>query len=308
MLSVETLLQPLIQVIFLVGAGALTRALRILDENGVRQLTNLVLKVTLPPLLFVYAAQSDITQLLRDGALAAAAGVILPVFGWGVGAATARLCGLRAEQASVVRVSGVMSNTAFVGIPVCGALWGPQGALLAAIYDQALTVPLLTLVPYEYGRTVNKHRAWREILFAPMFWGLFLGIAWGALGWELSPWVTQPLTALGNVTFPLALILVGTLGVPKQVDRQMARPLVAFLVTRLVLTPLVALAVVTALGLLGSAANVAVLQTAMPASVIATIMAERYGADANLAASGALLSYIFAILTLPLIASLLFAR
>ena len=273
-----------------------------------RQLTNLILYVTLPPVLFLYAAQSDLSQLLRQGTWAFVAGLVFPLIGWGVGIAVGRLSRLAPAQASVVRVTGAMSNTAFVGIPVCTALWGPQGALLAAIYDLAMSIPLLTLVPLEYGRGAGRERAWREILLAPMLWGLLLGIAWRAVGWGLSPWLVKPLSALGDITFPLALILVGTLGLPKHLDRRAVRPLAALLATRLVLVPLVTLALVIVLGLRGPSAGVAVLQSAMPASVTATIMAERYGSDANLASAGALLSFIFAMLTVPLIAGLLVGR
>ena len=43
--------------------------------------------------------------------------------------------------------------------------------------------------------------------------------------------------------------------------------------------------------------------SAMPASVIVTVMAEEYGADAALASTGAFLSVLASLLTIPLVAA-----
>jgi malate permease and related proteins len=207
------------------------------------------------------------------------------------------------RQAAVVRVGASLSNTAFVGIPVCAALWGPQGALLAAIYDQGINFPLLLLAPLAYGQSANKN-LWKELLLAPMVWGLALGILWNILGIGLSPWFATPLGVIGNVTLPLSLVMIGALAVPDQFATDTLRPLTAFLLSRLIVVPIVVWGLALVLSLRGVGISVIVLQTAMPASVTATVMAQEYGAEANLAASGAMFSVLFSLATIPLITML----
>jgi predicted permease len=295
-------LQILIEIALLVATGAVCRRLNVLNETGTQQLSRLVLWITLPVALFVSAAQSDLADLVTYGPVAFTAGALVPLFGYAIGALTARLLGLGSQQASVVRVNAAFSNTAFVGIPVCTALWGPKGALLAALFDQGLNLPLFTLAPWGYGQSSNG-QAWRQILTAPMVWGMVLGIAWNLLGLELWAWLAKPLGALGSTTAPLSLMLVGAMARRAQVETRMAPSLAAYLGTRLILVPAAVLAVMLALGFDGLGAAVTVVMSAMPASVIATVMAEEYGADAALAGTGALLSVLVSLLTIPLVAA-----
>jgi len=295
-------LQILIEIALLVATGAVCRRLNVLNKAGVRQLSRLVLWITLPATLFISAAQSDLADLVTYGPVAFAAGALIPLFGYAIGALTARLLGLGPPQASVVRVNAAFSNTAFVGIPVCTALWGPKGALLAALFDQGLNLPLFTLAPWGYGQSSNG-QAWRQILAAPMVWGLVLGIAWNVLGLELWTWLEKPLGALGSTTAPLSLMLVGAMARPSHGETRMAPSLAAYLGTRLILVPAAVLVVMLALGFGGLGAAVTVVMSAMPASVIATVMAEEYGADAALAGTGAFLSVLGSLLTIPLVAA-----
>lgn len=297
------LLQPLATVLILVGLGMVCRVAGLISDAGQRDISALVLKVFVSIMLFMAGLQGDPGVLARQGPLVAVAGLAFPYMGFGLGALTARLFRLPARQASVVRVSASLCNTAFVGIPVCTALWGAEGALLAAIYDQFLNIPLLTVPPLEYGQGRGQP-AWRSLLLAPMMWGLVLGVGWNLLGLGIPTWVEAPLTLVSSATLPLSLILVGSLAIPSQMGAGMLRPLAAFLSSRLVIVPLAALAVVTLLGARGIGAGVAVLQAAMPASVMATVMAKEYQADANLASAGALLSIVLSVITLPVMATL----
>ena len=299
---IESVLQILIEITLLVATGALCRWFRVLNEAGIRQISRLVLWITLPAALFTSAAQSDLADLVTYGPVAFAAGALVPILGYGIGALTARLLGLGIQQASVVRVNAAFSNTAFVGIPVCTALWGPQGALLAALFDQGLNLPLFTLAPWGYGRSSNG-QAWREILAAPMVWGMVLGLVWNLLGLDLWAWLEKPLRALGDTTAPLSLVLVGAMSRPSRIETRMLSPLAAYLGARLILVPATVLAVMLALGADGIGAAVTVVMSAMPASVIATVMAEEYGADATLAGTGAFLSVLASLLTIPLVAA-----
>lgn len=302
-----SLVQPILTVLCLVGVGLLCRVLGVINDGGQRQLARLVMTVFVPAMLFMAGRESDPVALLREGPLVFLAGLVFPVLGYGVGMLAARVMRLPATQSSVVRVGAALCNTAFVGIPVCAALWGAPGAVLAAVYDQALTVPLLTLGPLGYGRGAGRP-PWRTLLLSPLLWALVLGAASRAAGVSLAAWVTAPLELVSGAALPVALILVGSLALPDHISLSLVRPLAAFVGSRLILVPLVVLLVVWALGLRGVGSGVMVLQAAMPASVVATVMAKEYNADADLAAAGALFSVLFSALTLPLLVALLYLR
>ena len=128
-----------------------------------------------------------------------------------------------------------------------------------------------------------------------------------SVGLTLPPAVASALNLISVATLPLSLILVGSLALPRHMARGMARPLLGFVSSRLLLVPLATLFVVSLLGVSGVSSGVVVLQSAMPASVLATVMAREYGADADLAAAGALFTVLLSVVTVPLLASLLLA-
>lgn len=301
------LLQPLLTMLCLVGVGLLCRIIGVVDDTSERQLAGLVMNVFVPVMLFTAGLSGDTTSLVKEGALVFLAGLVFPFVGYGVGALVAWALRLSEAQASVVRVSASLCNTAFVGIPVCSALWGAQGAVLAAVYDQAMNIPLLALTTLEYGRG-RARSSWSSLLFGPLLWGLVLGVAANLAGLTLPAWLDRPLNMISAATLPLSLILVGSLAKPRQTSRGLVRPLVAFTSARLVFAPLAAYAIIWLFDLRGVGSGIMVLQTAMPASVLATVMAKEYGADYDLAASGALLSILFSVITLPLIATLITLR
>ena len=195
------------------------------------------------------------------------------------------------------------SNTAFVGIPVCTALWGARGALLAALFDQGLNFPLLTLAPLGYSKSISL-RSWRQVFLSPLLVGMALGILCSALRVELPSWLGEPLSALGGITTPLALVLVGAMARPARLETRMLSPLAAYLTPRLAIVPLAVIGMAKTLGLEVVGAGVIVIQSAMPASVLATVMAEEYGADGTLAATGACLSVFLSFLTVPIFATM----
>jgi malate permease and related proteins len=302
-----SILPPLVQVVFLVIIGVLCRVRGILSHEGTGELSKFIIMVTLPIILFISGTQSDVAELARVGPIVFLAGIVCPIIGFGVGALVAWLFRLPPGQANVIRVGASLSNTAFVGIPICAALWGTQGAMLAALYDEGLNFPLLLLAPLAYGQSANKNPL-KELLLAPMVWGLILGILWKISGIGLPPLVATPLTVLGNVTLPLSLVMIGALAVPDQIVKVTWRPLIAFLFSRLLFVPVTIWGIALVLGLRDTGAAVIVLQTAMPASVMATVMAREYGSEANLAASGAMFSVLLSLATIPLIAALVLGR
>ncbi len=297
------LLQPLAKIMLLVAAGATCRMLGIITEPGVRQLEALVLQVTLPIMLFVSMGKGGLSSLVRQGGPMFVCGILVSLLGYVLGAGLGRLFRLSPEQASVVKVNAALSNTTFVGLPVCTALWGSAGSVLALTYDLGMSLVFFTLAPWGYGRS-SRGLPWRQVCLNPMIWGGILGAVVSASGLRLSGWPVEAITILGDATIPLSLLLVGALAEPARIRIGTLLPLTAYLLGRLIVVPVAAWLLVCALRLATIPAAVVFLQSAMPASVVATVMARQYGADARLAATGAFLSVPLSFVTVPLLATI----
>jgi len=304
------ILAPFVTILFLLAVGAGMRRGGMVTAGGARQMSALVLNVSLPALIFSTLADEITPQELARAPLLVAMG------GYALSAAIARLPFLRSEQRATFQTAVAVTNTGFVGYPVCLALLGNVGLLYAVLYDVGLTVVMSTYSIWLLSRASRRaNGGWRgallDLLRTPMMWGMLAGAAWGALGGPTPEWLMRPLRTLGQVTTPLALLTVGMLvqparsptTVPTEADapaRSRVRAgLAALALARLVLAPALIWALVAALRVERSAAAVIVLQTAMPSAVCTTAMVEQYGGDSAFASAGVISTTLLSLLTLP---------
>jgi predicted permease len=310
---------PFLTILLLLLLGVALRRWGMVTLEGARQMTRLVLNVTLPPLILTTLATEITPAELGRAPLLVAAGIVGPLIGylvaggvWRLPALLGRDHALTPSRAASLQAGIAMLNTTFVGYPVCRALLGNQGLLYAVLYDAGFTLIMSSLSIWLMSWSSQRERgtlqdSLRELVRTPMLWSVVVGVVWGAAGWPMPDWVRTPLTTLGQATTPLALLTVGML-VQAEAPRGRATGrapahrwhLVLLVLARLLLTPLATWGVVALLQLERAAAAVIVLQTAMPTAVVTTAYAEQYGGDSPFAAAGVIATTFGSLLTLPL--------
>jgi len=306
------IITPFLTLLFLLLVGVALRRWRWVTYDAARQMTGLVLNVTLPPLIFsTLATELTPTELAR-APLLVVMGVVGPLIGYGVAALMARLPLFDPKQRSTLLAAVGMLNTTFVGYPVCQGLLGDKGLLYAVLYDAGFSLLMSTFCIWLMSWQTHRGRtSWssslRDLARSPLMWAVVLGLIWGAAGWPLPAWVRQPLSTLGQATTPLALLTVGLLVRPAETDQgkpprrgRAAFRLALLVVARLAVTPLLVWVLVRLLRIETDAAAVMVLQTAMPTAVATTAMAEQYGGDSSFAAVAVVLTTFLSLLTLLL--------
>jgi len=317
---------PFVTIVFLLLIGAGLRQRGMVTATGARQMTGLVLNVSLPALIWVTLASEITARQLGRAPLLAGMGVAGTLLGYAVGGIAARWPLLRTGQRATFQTAVAVTNTAFIGYPLCQALLGSTGLLYAVLYDVGLTVVMSTFSIWLLSRAadkpgvVEKHvqlgSAWVGLLRSPMMWALVLGEAWGALGWATPDWLVNPLRTLGQCTTPLALLSVGMLIrrptiASDKVNSTPARawsPLLTLALLRLLIVPALIAVLVILLRVERVAATVIVLQAAVPSAVCTTAMVEQYGGDSSLAASGVVVTTMLSLLTLPVWSALMIGR
>jgi hypothetical protein len=112
---------------------------------------------------------------------------------------------------------------------------------------------------------------------------------------------------LGDASIPLMLVILGLQIAEARVwprDRVALISIAVFL--QIIISPLIALMIAHWMGLSGVTRQAAVLQAAMPAAVVATVLAVQYELDRPLVSGAVVLTTLLSPLTLtPLIAYLL---
>ena len=247
----------------------------------------LIPKVTFDPQLWFLVATMWITFF----GVWLVFGLLGPRLGWS-----------RGRIGALILVCG-LGNTSFMGYPLMQALHGREGLTLAVVADQLGCFPLLAsagvIVASIYaGRTPQPGTIVRRILTFPAFVSLVIGIVVGRLGgWPAG--LDSVLVPLGATLTPLALFSVG-LQFKFRLGKHELGAVSAGLGWKLLLAPLLCLAIGRLAGVHGLVLTIGVLQAAMAPMISAAILADEYDLDPALANTILSVGIVLSLATIPL--------
>ncbi|WP_437330665.1 AEC family transporter [Sorangium sp. So ce381] len=298
------LISQLLALFAVLGVGVLLRALGRAGQADAAVLQRLVIDVTTPALIVTVLRRSGIGH----GAWGAVAASTVALFACALaGVAVARALGLPRAAQGAAGLVGSFSNTGFLGVPVVLALYGDAGgaAGTAILVDSIVTAFLLwtfgvALAARMGGGGGGGGRGLLAVLLHPNVLSIAVGLTLHAVPIPLPVWLEHALGALGSATPTLVFLALG-LSLDLASLRGRVRPLAAVAAVKLLLSPAVALGAAVALGLKRPTSEVAVLQSAMPTSMVSVIVAARYGCDGQFAAATAVVTTLGALATLPIL-------
>lgn len=204
---------------------------------------------------------------------------------------------------------GVVRFNTYVGVAGAAALYGEPGLTVAAVAI-ALMVPManiLCVLAFIASGTQGPAGVGKSVLALlrnPLILACLAGIALNVSGIGLPGASAPVLELLGQAALPLGLVAVGVALRLKALWHGGR----AFWISsglKLVITPLLALALAWLAGLHGVDRNVALLFAALPTATSAYILARQLGGDAELMAAIITGQTLLAMLTMPVMLQLL---
>jgi malate permease and related proteins len=287
--------------IFLIYAlGFALQRWRPFEPRIVKLLARVVVDILLPIYVFLTTATANLLDILAVAPSLIGMGIGFALLGYVVALLTCRPLGITERQRSVYSYACITANTAFLGFPICAAIFGPKGLIYAVLFDAGASLVSFTLGIW--GLNGGRWSEWKPLVFNPLIIAFMLGMACLLLRWTFPPLVQTPIEILRLSTMPAALFMGGVqLSNMHSAGGSSMRPIFALGFVRLLLIPLLAAVILAALRLDPMVHQVALIQTAMPAGLTTSILAERYDADAKFGAAGLLWTTTFSAVTLPII-------
>lgn len=212
------------------------------------------------------------------------------------------------KQRGVFLAMCTLSNTLFIGLPVCQQLFGDVCVPYVMVYYLVNTSLLQTLgvtIIAHYGESGGKTTVGgflKSFFSKPPVIAVFVAVAMILLDVKLPVTLDRFMSYLSNSVSPMALIYCGyvvyEIGLK---DLRLMRGLPTMLVIRLAVAPAICLFFSHLFGVEGLARSVFAVEAALPVVSQTPVMAGAYGADDRYAAIGATLSTIGCIVTIPLL-------
>ncbi|MCP1715946.1 putative permease [Methanocalculus alkaliphilus] len=289
--------------LILIAVGYLAFRLGILDRQATHKLSLLLLHVTIPALIIV-SMQIPASPELLSGAV---------VFCLAIGvfyllAATVAYCGtvlLRMEdrERGVFSFAILFGNVGFMGFPIAEALFGA-----ASLFYVALGNLVFNLLVFSAGIVMmtGRYDFNPRLLINPGIAASYIGLTLFLLGLRIPSPLFDAMEITGNLTTPLAMIIVGSL-LATFPAKEMIGDLKAYLATvlRLIVLPIATYLLLAPLIADPLVLGVLVILAAMPVASTTAIFAEIYGGDERFASRLVFVSMIFSIISIPLIGAFL---
>lgn len=209
------------------------------------------------------------------------------------------------KMMSAVLITAIFMNAGNYGLPLTNFAFGEKALAFASVFFviSALFTNTIGIVIASAGSTSIKN-AIKGLVKFPSIYALAIGIIFLQFGWKLPSGLDRTVTLLSNAAIPCMLVLLGMQLVNIKFDGHI-KPLILTTSMRLLIAPAVAIGLTKLFSMSGPATQAVVLEAAMPAAVLTTILATEFDAEPTFVTTVVLVSTLLSPLTLtPLLAFL----
>lgn len=292
----------------LIGLGYLAGRARFFGAEATAALTKFVFYFALSAMLFRFAANLSLGEILDWTFVFAYLWASLTVYVIGFSVALWR--GVSYEEASVEAQCTTIGNTGFLGVPMLAVLLGPAAAgpiLMVLSIDMIVFSSLITLIitGVREGRmSLGIFRVLAVgLLKNPMIVSIVLGLAWGATGWAVPAPANDFLALLGAAATPGALFAIGASLAGRSAERLAVAAWLSF--AKLILHPVaVALSALVIFPVDRFAAGVMIAAASLPVAGNVYILAAHYGVAPQRVSTAILFSTAASVLTVTAVIAL----
>lgn len=196
----------------------------------------------------------------------------------------------------------IYGNYGYIGYPMIQGVFGD-----AALFRFLLYAIPLNVVCYTYGRMVveGKKRLSLKFLLTPLSMSIWLGLLIGLLEIPLPTALMGFLSSAGSCTGPISMLITGMILSRVNLGQCLREPRNYLLaVLRLVVLALVAMAILYPLGVRGEELFFTGCFMCFPFGNNPIVFREAMGRDSQKAAGMTLVSYLFSLITIPIMFTL----
>lgn len=294
-------LEVMVMLFTMVILGYAACKLGYMGDKFDKKLSSIVVDITCP-LLVLSSVMGDempdrslILPLVGVGFLTY---IILLVFGFWV----PRFISKNHDDQGMIGFSLMFANVGFIGYPIVASIFGSKAVFYAALLNVPNTFFIFTagvmLVKGEYSiRQFNP-----KVLLSPALIGAFIAALLVAFGVHTPEMIARPITMVGNITVPAALMIIGS-----SMARLPLREIIgsgkvyATSFLRLVIVPLSVYFLFRLCGVNTLINNINTLVIAMPVASFGTMFCMKYGRNPSLMTEATFITTLFSIITIPLI-------
>ncbi|MDR2843633.1 MAG: AEC family transporter, partial [Candidatus Symbiothrix sp.] len=270
----------------LMAIGYVIRKIRFVNEDFFAQLNKLVFKFCLPLMLFqdirlTYVGDFSNTKLIFSALIGTTVIILLSFM------IVPLLIRRKGARGSIIQ--GIYrSNFLIYGLPLAKGMYGNEAVakvsmlmcIMIPFYNVAAVI-ILSIFSETSTHKVSFQSVLSDIITNPLILGCFFGLMAGLTQFQLPPFLDIPLSQFAATATPLALFMLGGEFKFRRLRNNIV-PVIFTTLARLVIVPVIALAIFIYMGFRNVELAVLLSIFATPAAMAGYIMAKNMGNDGEM--------------------------
>ena len=288
----------------IVIVGYLAGKLNYMGGEFDRKLSSLVINWTCPALILSSAMTGELPDrkfILPLLAISVVTYVVLTGLAFWLPRYVTRRC----ENEGVVGFAMMFGNVGFMGYPVVASIFGHEAVFYAAVLNVINTFAVFTVgtILITGKGEVEGHHFQKKVLYSTPMLSAYLTMLIVALEVDNIPdYISQPLTMIGNITVPAALLIIGSSMSQLPLKALMGNTTVyVTTILRLGVVPVSMYFLCSLLGFDAYVVNINTVVIAMPVATYGTILCLRHNRDTTLMSEVTFITTILSMITIPLL-------
>lgn len=274
-----------------------------------RQLSRLVINITCPALILSSAMTGELPERQFILPLLAIS-VVTYIALAGVAFVLPRYLTREKADEGAIGFALMFGNVGFMGYPVIASIFGHEAVFYAAVLNVVNTFTVFTVgtILITGKGEVEGRRFQKKVLYSTPMLSAYLTMVIVALRIDDIPeLISQPLTMIGNITVPAALLIIGSSMSNLTIHTMLGnRTVYATALFRLVILPIGIYYLCSALGFSSFVVNINTIVIAMPVATYGTILCLKYGKDTTMITEVTFITTLLSMLSIPALVLLFF--
>lgn len=289
----------IISIIVMILIGVLLKKLNILKTEDNETLNKIVINVALPCMIFNALYNANVS-LLPDLSILTVFILLCSLISGVITYLILKCLNYDKKALWSILVVIVLGNTGFLGYPISQGIFATEGLVRAAFCDLAtsITFIIVSIILIMIFDGSIKTAIKKIVTFMPL-WGIFLGILLNVFSVPIGEFGTSIVNYLGGSTVPLIMISLGLSLNLKGFKRHFREVSLASII-KLIIYPLVAICILSFLGIYGLEFKIGLLEAAMPSAMLALILSIQFNLNSDLTADCIFTDTLLSLISIPI--------
>ncbi|KXZ39050.1 hypothetical protein SAMN05661008_01369 [Alkalithermobacter thermoalcaliphilus JW-YL-7 = DSM 7308] len=289
----------------LILVGYISNKKGIITKDSNKDLSNLILNITLPALIIKSMQYSFSSEMFKKSISILGISVIVYTIVIGISFLVVKFSNIKGKERDVFQFLIIFPNVGFMGYPVINSIYGEIGVFYTSIFNMIFDILIWTLGVFIISRSSENKDSMniKRVFSTPGIIAVAIGYSLFLFSISIPKPIYDVLNLVGNTTTPLAMMVVGSVLAGSTIDKAFSNSkLIVVSIIRLIFIPILIYAILKNIFRLEHLMlGIPTIISSMPCAANAAIFATRYESDHILASQGVFLTTLLSAFTIPIL-------